>query len=361
MFYHFLYPLQDQWTAFNVFQYITFRTAYAAVTALLISFIFGNFVITKLQSLQIGETFSGDGPESHKAKVGTPTMGGVLIIAAIVIPTLLWANLGNRFIQLALLSTVWMGTIGFVDDYLKVVRKKPKGMIGRFKLAGQVGFSALLWIILVHVDGGELSTSTAVPFFKNIILDWGWFYLPLLILVVTGTSNAVNLTDGLDGLAIGLSAFAFAGFALLSYLTGNIIYSGYLNIVYLPGAGELTVFCGAVVGAALGFLWFNAHPAKIFMGDTGSLALGGALGTIAILVKKEMLLAVIGGMFVIEALSVMIQVGSFRMRSGKRVFRMAPIHHHFEALGWSETQIVVRFWIIGILLLLVGLSTIKLQ
>jgi phospho-N-acetylmuramoyl-pentapeptide-transferase len=361
MFYHFLYPLQEHWSALNVFQYITFRAAYAAVTALLISFIFGGWLIEKLKSMQIGETFSGDGPESHRSKIGTPTMGGLLIIAAIVIPTLLWANLENRYVQLALLATVWMGAIGFIDDYLKVIKNKPKGMIGRFKLAGQVGFSSLLWVILVNSNGGEMSTCTAVPLFKNVIIDWGWFYLPLLILVVTGTSNAVNLTDGLDGLAIGLSAFAFGGFAIISYLTGNIIYSGYLNMIYLPGAGELTVFCGAVVGAALGFLWFNAHPAKIFMGDTGSLALGGALGTIAILDKKEMLLVIIGGIFVIEALSVMIQVSSFRLLKGKRIFRMAPIHHHFEALGWSESQIVVRFWIIGILLLLVGLSTIKLQ
>jgi phospho-N-acetylmuramoyl-pentapeptide-transferase len=363
MFYHLLYPLNDYWSVFNVFKYITFRSSYATVTALLICFIFGNWVIGKLEKMQIGETIDSDGPEHHQKKAGTPTMGGVLVIAAIVIPTLLWADLSNRYIQLALVGTVWMGTIGFIDDYLKVVKKRPKGMIGRFKLVGQVSYGLLLGSVIVFGgDGGAALTSTSVPFFKDLLINWTWWlYIPLVILVVTGTSNAVNLSDGLDGLAIGLSALAFAGFAVIAYLSGHSVFADYLNLLYLPEVGELTVYCAAVVGAGIGFLWFNAHPARIFMGDTGSLALGGALGTMAIMVKKEFLLVVIGGIFVAEALSVMLQVTWFKRSGGKRLFRMAPLHHHFELLGWSETQVVVRFWIIGILLLLVGMSSLKLQ
>ena len=362
MFYHLLYPLHEQWSALNVFQYISFRAAYATVTALLISFIFGGWVIRKLRAMQIGETIRADGPEHHKAKAGTPTLGGVLVISAIVLPTLLWADLGNRFIQLCLLATLWMGLLGFIDDYLKVVKKRPKGMVGRVKLVGQVGFSLVLFAILqADSPGGPLTTQLAVPFLKDVFVDVGWLYLPLIVMVVAGTSNAVNLTDGLDGLAIGLSAFVFLGFAALSYLTGNVIFADYLNISYLAGSGEMTIFCAAVVGAALGFLWFNAHPAQIFMGDTGSLALGGALGTVAILVKRELLLVVLGGMFVLEALSVMLQVASYRWRNKRRIFRMAPLHHHFELSGWSETQVVVRFWVVGILLLLLSMSTLKLQ
>jgi phospho-N-acetylmuramoyl-pentapeptide-transferase len=332
------------------------------VTALLISFIFGDWVIRKLGAMQIGETISPDGPAHHEVKAGTPTMGGVLVLAAIVIPTLLWADLSNHFIQLCLLATFWMGIIGFLDDYLKVVRKRPKGMIGRVKMVGQVGFGIILYFAILQFWGDERSISTLpVPFMKDVFVDLGLFYPLLVILVVAGTSNAVNLTDGLDGLAIGLSAFAFLGFAGLAYVTGNTIFARYLNITYIPGTGEMAVYCGSVVGAALGFLWFNAHPARIFMGDTGSLALGGALGTVAILIHRELLLVVVGGMFVLEALSVMLQVGSFRWRGGRRIFRMAPLHHHFELMGWSETQVVVRFWIIGILLLLLSLSTLKLQ
>jgi len=362
MFYHLLYPLHTEWSVLNVFQYISFRAAYAAVTSLLICFIFGGWVIRRLQQLQIGETIRSDGPAHHDVKAGTPTMGGVLILAAIVLPTLLWADLTNRFVQMALLATVWMGVIGFLDDWLKVVKKHPKGMVGRVKLAGQIGFSVVLYFILrSHGVEDDLLTRTSVPFLKHVYLDWGVLYLPLLVCVVAGASNAVNLTDGLDGLAIGLCSFAFMGYGGLAYLTGNRIFSDYLNMLYLPGAGELTIYCASVVGAGLGFLWFNAHPARVFMGDTGSLALGGALGTIAILIKRELLLVVIGGLFLIEALSVMLQVASFRWRGGRRIFRMAPLHHHFELGGWSETQVVVRFWIIGIILLLVSLSTIKLQ
>jgi phospho-N-acetylmuramoyl-pentapeptide-transferase len=361
MFYHLLYPLHTHWSVLNVFQYITFRAAYATITALLISFIFGGWVISRLESLQIGETIRSDGPVHHQKKAGTPTMGGVLIITAIVLPTLLWADLTNRFIQLALLATVWMGLLGFVDDYLKVIKKRPKGLVGRVKLVGQVSYSLLLVAILLAGGRDSLATSTSVPFLKDVLLNFGIFYVPLVILVVAGTSNAVNLSDGLDGLAIGLTALAFGGFAALGYVTGNRIFAGYLNIIYMPGAGELTIYCAAVVGAALGFLWYNAHPARIFMGDTGSLSLGGALGTVAILLKRELLLIFIGGIFVVETLSVMLQVVSFRWRGGKRVFRMAPLHHHFELSGWSETQVVVRFWIVGILLLLLSMSTIKLQ
>jgi len=362
MFYHLLYPLSEHYALFNVFKYITFRSAYATVTALLISFIFGGWVIRKLELMQIGETIDSDGPNHHQQKAGTPTMGGVLVLTAIVIPTLLWADLTNRFVLLALLGTVWMGIIGFIDDYLKVVKKRPKGMIGRFKLAGQVSYGLVLGGVLYFGgEGGELVARTSVPFLKDALINWGWFYIPLVILVVTGTSNAVNLADGLDGLAIGLTSLAFAGYAVIAYLTGHAVFADYLNLLHLPAAGELTVYCAAVVGAGIGFLWFNAHPARIFMGDTGSLALGGALGTVAILVKKEFLLVVIGGMFVVEALSVMLQVMWFRRSGGKRLFRMAPLHHHFELSGWSETQVVVRFWIIGIMLLLIGMSSIKLQ
>jgi phospho-N-acetylmuramoyl-pentapeptide-transferase len=362
MFYHLLYPLHTEWSILNVFQYITFRAAYAAVTALLISFVFGDWMIRKLEALQLGETIREEGPEHHAKKAGTPTMGGVLILTSIVIPTLLWGDLTNRSVLICLVGTVWMGLIGFVDDWLKVVKKRPKGMIGRFKLAGQVGFSLLLYFSIRYFWADEFpQTEIVIPFLKNVVVDIGWLSLPLMIFVVTGTSNAVNLTDGLDGLAIGLSAFAFIGFAALAYVTGNVIFADYLNILYLPGTGELTVYCAAVVGASLGFLWFNAHPARVFMGDTGSLALGGALGTVAILVKRELLLVVIGGMFVVEAVSVILQVTSFRWRGGKRIFRMAPLHHHFELSGWSETQVVVRFWLIGILLLLLSMSSIKLQ
>ncbi len=362
MFYHLIYPLHQYWSVLNVFKYITFRAAYATVTALLIAFIFGGWVIRKLEQMQIGETIRSDGPQHHQKKSGTPTMGGVLVLAAIVVPTLLWADLGNRYVLLALAGTIWMGAIGFIDDYLKVIKKRPKGMIGRFKLVGQVTYGLLLGLVLVTGSGGgDLATSSTVPFFKNALVDWSWLYIPLVVLVVTGTSNAVNLADGLDGLAIGLSSLAFGGFAVLAYLSGHAGFAQYLNMLFIPEAGELTVYCAAVVGSGLGFLWFNAHPARIFMGDTGSLALGGALGTVAILVKREFLLVVIGGMFVVEALSVMLQVVYFKRSGGKRIFRMAPLHHHFELGGWSETQVVVRFWIVGILLLLLGMSSIKLQ
>jgi phospho-N-acetylmuramoyl-pentapeptide-transferase len=359
--YWLLYPLHDQVAIFNVFRYITFRSAYAMVTALLISFILGPWLIHKLRALQGKVAVREDTPESHQKKTGTPSMGGLLILASTVIPTLLWANLANRQVQLALLVMVWMGGIGFLDDYLKIVKKARHGLVGRYKLAGQIGAGLLVGAILYFFpEQPELATRTSLPFLKNVNPDFGILYIFFAAAVITGASNAVNLADGLDGLAIGLCSLAFLAFAGLSYVSGNSVFAEYLNIPFLRGSGELTVFCMAAVGAALGFLWYNTHPAEMFMGDTGSLALGGALGAVAVLVKKEFLLVLIGGVLVAEALSVMIQVSSYRWRR-KRVFRMAPLHHHFEMLGWPETKIVVRFWIIAALLVMLSLSTIKLQ
>jgi phospho-N-acetylmuramoyl-pentapeptide-transferase len=361
MLYWFLYPLRSHFFAFNVFRYITFRAAYAMVTALLICFIFGPLLTRWLRAVQIGQRIRNEVPERHHEKEGTPTMGGLLIIAAIIVPTLLWGNLGNPYVQVAIVVTLWTGLIGFIDDYLRVVRKTEKGLIGRYKLLGQFLFGAALGVFLyLHPLVREGATQSAVPFLKNYVIEWGLLYIPFVILIIMGSSNAVNLTDGLDGLASGASAFSFFAFAALAYLSGHKTFAGYLNIPYMPGCGELTVYCLSVVGAALGFLWFNAHPAQIFMGDTGSLALGGALGTVAVLLKKELLLVIIGGVFVAEAVSVILQVGSFKL-TGKRIFRMAPIHHHFELKGWREEQVVVRFWIIAALLALLSISTLKLQ
>ena len=362
MLYHLLYPLAEKIGAFNLFRYITFRTAYAAVTALVASLLLGGVIIRYLRKKQWKEEIRAEGPDTHKKKAGTPTMGGLMILAAIVIPTLLWADLTNRFVQALLLVTVWMGVLGFIDDYLKVVRKRPKGMVARTKMSGQVLLGLLLGAWL-YFDPPALNFGTAseIPFFKNYILDFGVLYIPLVVLVITGTSNAVNLTDGLDGLAIGLCGICFVAFAAIAYITGRTDFSRYLAIEYLEGAGEITVFCGAAVGATLGFLWFNNHPAEVFMGDTGSLALGGALGTCALLLKKELLLIILGGVFVAEALSVIIQVLSYRLRNKKRVFRMAPLHHHFELGGWAESKVVVRFWIMGMICALLSLSTLKIR
>jgi phospho-N-acetylmuramoyl-pentapeptide-transferase len=361
MLYWLLYPLRSHFFAFNVFRYITFRAAYAMVTALLICFIFGPLFTRWLRAVQIGQRIRNEVPERHHEKEGTPTMGGLLIIAAIIVPTLLWGNLGNPYVQVAIVVTLWTGLIGFIDDYLRVVRKTEKGLVGRYKLLGQFLFGAALGVFLyVHPLVREGGTQSAVPFLKNYVIEWGLLYIPFVIFIIMGSSNAVNLTDGLDGLASGASAFSFFAFAALAYLSGHKTFAGYLNIPYMPGCGELTVYCLSVVGAALGFLWFNTHPARIFMGDTGSLALGGALGTVAVLLKKELLLVIIGGVFVAEAVSVILQVGSFKL-TGKRMFKMAPIHHHFELKGWREEQIVVRFWIIAALLALLSISTLKLQ
>jgi len=361
MLYHLLLPLSENFILFNLFRYITFRTAGATVTALLISLILGPLVIRKLRDRQVAERIRDDGPASHKVKEGTPTMGGIIILFSVVIPTLLWADLTNAYTQLILLVTIWMGLIGFMDDYLKAIRHQPKGMVGKKKLAGQVALGLLLGVLLrVFPPSENFGTASDILFFKNYLVNFGVFYIPLVILVITGASNAVNLTDGLDGLAIGLiglCAFAFAG---LCYMTGRVDFTRYLSIIYLEGSGELTIFCGAVVGAALGFLWFNAHPAQVFMGDTGALAMGGAFGAISILIKKEMLLLIVGGVFVAEALSVILQVFSYRA-CGRRVFKMAPLHHHYELSGWKESQVVVRFWIIGAILALLTLVTLKIR
>jgi phospho-N-acetylmuramoyl-pentapeptide-transferase len=361
MLYQLLYPLHEYFSALNVFRYITFRAAYSTITALLICFVFGPWFIRQLHKRQIIQPIRDDGPKTHEGKKGTPTMGGILILSAIFIPSLLWCNLANRYVQIALATTLWMGMIGFLDDYLRVVKKRPKGLIGRYKLAGQVSWGIALGVFLYfNPMAKDVATLTSIPFFKGLFINFSWFYVVLVMLVITGTSNAVNLTDGIDGLAIGLCAFCFVAFAGLSYLSGHRAFSEYLNILYLEGSGELAIYCMAVVGAALGFLWYNTHPAQVFMGDTGSLSLGGALGVVAILLKRELLLFVIGGIFVAEALSVILQVTSFKLRK-RRIFKMSPLHHHFELSGWSEQKIVVRFWIIATLLTLLSLSTLKLQ
>lgn len=361
MLYHLLYPLSLEVSVFNLFKYISFRTAYATVTALFLSFFLGPLIVRKLKELHIKQMIRAEVPEHHRQKAETPTMGGILILLSVTVPTLLWADLSNRYIHLVLICTVWMGIIGFMDDYLKVVKKQAKGMIGRKKLIGQISFGIFLGLILYFIPlDKNFDTATNIPFLKNYFIDFGAFYIPFVILVVVGSSNAVNLTDGLDGLAIGLVGLCAIAFAGLSYVTGRVDFSRYLNIEYLEGAGELTVFCGAIIGASLGFLWFNSYPAQVFMGDTGALALGGALGTISILIKKEMLLVIVGGVFVAEALSVILQVLSFRLK-GKRIFKMTPLHHHFELLGWSEPKIVIRFWIVGALFALLTLSTLKIR
>lgn len=361
MLYHLFYPLADYVSGFNIFRYITFRAAYATVTALFIAWILGPYFIRKLAGMQLKEKIRDEGPQSHQSKAGTPTMGGLIILAAIVIPTLLWANLTNRYIQLILAVTVWTGAIGFMDDYLKVIKHQKKGMVARKKLSGQVLLGLLFGAALYFFPPSSgFTPDTEIPFFKNYYIPFGPFYIPFVMLIITGASNAVNLSDGLDGLAIGLSGICFMAIAGLAYLTGRVDWSGYLNITYLDGVGELTIFCGAVMGAALGFLWFNTHPAQVFMGDTGSLALGAALGACAVLIKKEMLLVILGGVFVLEAVSVILQVGSFKLR-GQRIFKMAPLHHHFELSGWPEPKVVVRFWILGALFALLSLSTLKIR
>ena len=358
MLYHLLYPLHTDYAVLYVFRYITFRTIYATITALLISFILGPWMIATLQRMQIGQTIRKVGPESHFVKEGTPTMGGALILFAIIIPTLLWADLTNLYIWVTLLVTTGYGAIGFIDDYLKVVRKNSDGISARQKMFWQI-LIALVAILLLYFVG-NFNTNLSLPFFKNVNPDLGLFYIPFAILVMVGSSNAVNLTDGLDGLAIGPMIIAAGTFLLLAYLVGNAKLSNYLQITGIQGAGELAILCGAMVGAGLGFLWFNTYPAQVFMGDVGSLSLGGALGTIAVITKNEFVLVIVGGIFVIEALSVIVQVISFRYW-GRRVFRMAPIHHHFELKGWAEPKIIVRFWIISIVLALIALSTLKLR
>lgn len=367
MLYHLLYPLTPYWSVLNIFQYITFRSSMAAILALLISFIVGPIVIRTLEKYQIGEEIRDFGPQSHHRKKGTPTMGGFIILSSVLIPTLLLGKLTNIFIQVIIVATVWMGLIGFLDDYLKTFKKLKKGLIARYKLAGQILLGVLVsfWLPYSGIFEG-IWTETTVPFLKNVHLNFGVLYPLVIILVITGFSNAVNLSDGLDGLASGLMAIAFFVFAVIAYITGRIDFSDYLNIVYLEGAGELTVFAASAAGACIGFLWFNSAPAQIFMGDIGSLSMGSALGTLAILLKKELILFIIGGVFVWEALSVLLQLSYFkwtrkRTGTGRRLFKMAPVHHHFELKGWPETKIVIRFWIIGLLLALFSLTTFKIR
>ena len=367
MLYYLLSPLKESYSIFNLFEYITFRAATAAIAALIISFIIGPWVIHILHKNQIGEEIRPTGPKSHMKKRGTPTMGGVIILMAVLLPTLLFSKLNSPLIQIIVFATVWMGIFGFMDDYLKVIKKMKRGLIARYKMAGQIALGSIvsLWILNTP-EFSEFNTKTTIPFLKNVELDLGLLYPLMVILVIAGTSNAVNLTDGLDGLAAGLLAICFTVFAAIAYISGRVDFSDYLNIIYIPGAGELTIFTAAMAGACIGYLWFNTSPAEVFMGDTGSLSTGAALGTLAVLLKKELLLFIIGGVFVGEALSVMLQVSYFRWTKastgeGKRYFKMAPIHHHFELAGWPESKVVVRFWIIGLLLALFSLTTFKIR
>ena len=361
MFFHLLYPLRETVGAFNVFQYITFRTAMAALTALLVSLLLGPRLIARLRQFQIGQEIRKEGPASHQSKRGTPTMGGLLIITAIVLPTLLWADLRNTYVWIAIASVMLFGAIGFIDDYLKVSRKQSLGLRARTKFLFQAVVALSLGMALVWLsEHGTFDTTLAFPFFKTFNPELGWLYPVLVLFVLTGSANAVNLTDGLDGLAIGSLLIVWVAFSVLTYAAGHALVAEYLTIPNVKGVGEVTVFCGAVVGASLGFLWFNSHPAEVFMGDVGSMGLGGALGTTAVLIKQELLLIVAGGLFVVEAASVILQVSSYKLR-GRRIFRMAPLHHHFELSGWSETKVVIRFWIIAVIFALLALATLKLR
>ena len=361
MLYQWLYPLAKFFPAFNVFRYITFRTAAASVTALAVSLVLGPWLIRTLREFQIGQVIRQEGPQTHRAKAGTPTMGGVLILLAVIAATLLWMDLKNRLVWIALGTLAGLGAVGFADDYVKITHRRSLGLSGRGKLVPQflVAFGAA-WAIEHWAAAGTFSTIVTFPFLKRLILDLGPFYIPFVAVVLVGASNAVNLTDGLDGLAIGVFGVAAGTYALLAYVSGNAVAARYLQIAFVPQAGELSVFCGGMVGASLGFLWYNSHPADVFMGDVGALPLGGALAAVAVMTKQEVLLAIVGGVFVLEALSVIIQVASFKM-TGQRVFRMAPLHHHFELSGWSEPKVISRFVIIAIIFALFSLATLKLR
>lgn len=359
MLYHLLYPLHTIFIGFNVFRYITFRSILAAVTAFLIVIIFGSWFIRTMKRMQIGQVIRDDGPETHIYKQGVPTMGGLLILAAIIGSSFLWAKLDNGYVWLTMLVTAFFGFIGALDDYKKIRKKSSAGLSARGKLLLQLLGATAVGLFIYNSPGfdGHL----AIPFLKDIRPDLGWFYVLFAIIIIIGASNAVNLTDGLDGLATGPTIVSAAVYLVFSYIAGNIVISEYLQVHYVAGSGELAVFCGAMVGGCLGFLWYNAYPAQVFMGDVGSLSLGGALGTIAVIIKQEILLAIVGGIFVMEALSVIIQVGYFKMTKGKRIFLMAPFHHHFEKKGWHETKVVVRFWIIAIILGFLAIATLKLR
>ncbi len=362
---------------FRIFRYLTFRTVFASLTALLIGLLIGPYVIERLREFQIGQYIREDGPQSHQKKSGTPTMGGVLICISILVPTLLWSDLTNPYVWLVVLSTLAFGAIGFADDYIKVIHRRNLGLTARAKMVLQLLTSSAVAVVLVYMQHrGQYSTRLVVPFLKRVHPDlilgslqhvhhlWWLSFFPFVVfvaLVLTLTSNAVNLTDGLDGLAIGCTIIAAGALTVLTYVSGHIVFSDYLELQRMPMVSELTVFCGAMVGASIGFLWYNAHPAEVFMGDVGSLALGGAIGTVAVIIKQELLLPFIGGVFILEAASVMLQVGSYKLRGGKRIFRMAPLHHHFELMGWSESKVIARFWILALVFALLAVTTLKLR
>jgi len=364
MLYYLLPPLETlspYLGVLNVTRYITFRTAAASITALVISLALGPWLIRTLRNFQIGQVIRQEGPQSHRAKAGTPTMGGLLILTAALVPTLLWADLSNPYVWVATLATAAFGAVGFADDYLKIVRRSHHGLKPRYKMGLQVLVAVGVGVSLMALAAENLyNTRLIFPFFKGLIPDLGWGYVAFAVLVLVGATNAVNLTDGLDGLAISTFGVAAATFTALAYVTGHAVLADYLLLVRFPPAGELTVFCGALVGASLGFLWYNSYPAEVFMGDVGSLALGGALGTVAILIKQELLLLIVGGVFVLEAASVILQVGSFKLR-GRRIFKMAPLHHHFELIGWSEPKVITRFLILAVIFALFSLTTLKLR
>jgi phospho-N-acetylmuramoyl-pentapeptide-transferase len=361
MLYWLLYPLANRYPVFNVFRYITFRTAMAAVTALAVALTLGPPMIRLLKRYQIAQSIRQEGPKTHLVKAGVPTMGGLLILLAIVSATLLWMDLSNRFVWIALGTLAGLGAVGFADDWVKVTKRRSLGLTGRGKLVPQFLVAlAVGWAITHWASHGAFSTVITFPFLKRLLIPLGILYIPFVALVVVGSSNAVNLTDGLDGLAIGAVGIAAGTYAVLAYVTGNFVAARYLQIPFIPQSGELTVFCGALVGASLGFLWFNCHPAEVIMGDVGALSLGAAIAAVAVMTKQEILLAIVGGLFVMEALSVIIQVASFKT-TGRRVFKMAPLHHPFELLGWAESRVIIRFWILAILFAVLALSTLKLR
>lgn len=362
MLYYLLYELRDYVSGFNVFRYITFRTAWAALTALLISFILGPWLIDRMTQIKLGQYIRAEGPQSHLKKAGTPTMGGILINLAILIPTLLWADIANPYIWIVLFVTTAYAAIGFIDDYQKLAKKQNLGLTAKQKFGLQIGAALIAGLAIAYLPQiqNTYSTTLTFPFLKDVVLNLGFLYIPFVVVIIVGASNAVNLTDGLDGLAIGTTLIAAGTYTFLVYAAGHARVADYLNIAWVPGAGEVAVFCGAMVGASLGFLWFNAHPAQIFMGDVGSLALGAAIGCLAVIIKQEILLVLVGGLFVLEALSVILQVISFKT-TGRRLFKMSPLHHHFELSGWNETKVVVRFWIIALIFSLLSLATLKLR
>ncbi|MEO6260062.1 MAG: phospho-N-acetylmuramoyl-pentapeptide-transferase [Thermoanaerobaculia bacterium] len=362
MLYYLLYPLRGMISGFNVFRYITFRTAWAALTALVISFILGPWLIERMKEIKAGQFIREEGPKSHQQKAGTPTMGGILINVAILIPTILWADIRNPYIWIILFVTFAYGAIGFIDDFRKLTKKQSEGLTSKEKFTLQIGVALVAGLAIAYLPAihNNYSTVLTFPFFKTLHLNLGFLYIPFIIVILVGASNGVNLTDGLDGLAIGSTLIVAVTYTILTYAAGNFRVADYLHIAWVPQAGELAVFCGAMVGASLGFLWFNAHPAEIFMGDVGSLALGGAIGCLAVMIKQEILLGLVGGLFVMEGMSVVLQVASFKL-TGKRIFKMSPLHHHFELAGWRETKVVVRFWIIATIFALISLSTLKLR